>query len=280
MNALELLQKKRQELANASGKRERPEKIPTGKSRWRILPSWRKEGGQYWHDFSQHFIKDTTMKTKAVYLCVDKTYGRPCKICDALSSAAGGFYDEATKMALAESKSSGGILVNALNLDKDPKKVVLLQLSPSAFGQVCDTGIIYFDEENPSKDPLTDLVDGKDLIFSREGTGFDTKYTVVVAPKSKPVDPAVLSQLYNLDEYVAQEYDAGLNKALAHVSAVTGLLPSPSATARAPMPASSVFGDLDPDDDVPEAPPKKSATETVSKAVISEDELDDLLADL
>jgi len=246
---LEKIKQKKQAIQQASGRRVKTLKPTPGKSRWRILPSWRGDGQQFWHDFGQHFIKNTAGELQAVYVCLSKTYGddRPCEVCNSLSSAIKACDDDTVIEKLKEASSKGRILLNALHLDgEDPKTPGILELTPTTFEKFLDLFAEYED--------LMDLDAGRDIIITRTGSGLNTEYSIMVGAKTVKVDRAILPKLHNLDEYVAQEYEEGKKKALAAIGNVSGrlsaaggagLLTGPKGGSR-PTPK-----DEDLDDDIP-----------------------------
>jgi hypothetical protein len=220
---MDMVKAKKAAIQATSGRREQTHKPSPGKNRYRILPSWRgAEDATFFHDFGQHFVKDAAGQLKAVYVCVEKTFGRPCDVCEALAAASVSEAGEAVKDAIKESRSKGRVLVNALHLDgEDPTAPVILDLTPTTFEKV----LSLFEEYGN----ITDLDEGSDIVITRTGKGLNTEYTVIAAAKSKPVPASVLKRLNDLDKYVMQEYDEGRLKAIAAVSSVSGLLPAPSA---------------------------------------------------
>lgn len=226
-NALmEMLKKKKQSLtANRRAKTVKPEE---GTSRFRILPGWDEKNPAFYHDFGQHFIKDRNGEIKAVYMCVDKTYGKPCPICNELTKAINNTSDDAMVELLRGAKASGRVLMNALHISgKDPSEPVILEVAPSVFESI----INIIQEWGPE---VLDLSAGKDIIIERSGKGKLTKYAVQVASKSAKVDPSVMKRIVNLDEYVAQESEENAKRALNNLSEITGFLPAPS---RASLPS-------------------------------------------
>lgn len=218
-NALmELLKQKKAALA--SNRRAKTVKPEDGRSRWRILPGWREGDPTFYHDFGQHFIKDAAGEVKAVYICVDKTFGKPCSVCSAVESAVKSTMDDAMVELLKSAKAGHRILVNALHVDgPNPTEPVILELAPTVFEGILNI-IMEWGEETLSLDA------GKDVIIERSGKGKNTKYSVQIAAKSAPVDPAVMKKITNLDEYVAQESEEQAARALTNLSAVAGLLPA------------------------------------------------------
>lgn len=295
MDLLALAKAKMSNMDAKSGRRAATVKAQLGKTKIRVLPGWRNGDQTFWQDFGLHFIHGVTPdkdgKTlRAIYLCVDKVHGRPCPICEAISSGIATTKDDAVHKALGDSASSSCVLVNALVLTGDDKETpVIFELRPSVFRQILDLIPEYGD--------ITSLDEGIDLIINREGSGLNTKYTTMPAAKSAPVPKSVMDKLNDLDEYVKQEYDQGLNKALIAVGAVAGALPAPSSSASASIAndsdeLGSVLEDDEPIEgeivsetlveDVVEAPVAESAaTATVDTSnTVSDDELDDLLAEL
>lgn len=222
---LALLQQKKQEMA--AGNRRKTIKPADGSSRYRILPSWNGADKLFHRDFGQHYVKNAAKEITAVYVCTEKTFGKPCSICDAISHGMRSATDDFTMDILKGSRSTGRTLLNVLHLDsKDPGEVHILELPATVFKQVIDIAYEY-EEAGQS---ILDLNTGSDLVISRTGTGIGTKYTVMRAAKSSPVSPSVLTKLHNLDEYVSQESSDGALRALNSVRAVTGLLPAPAST--------------------------------------------------
>lgn len=275
----EMMASKKKAINEASGRREKTAKPKDGKSRWRILPSWRGEGDiQFFHDFGQHFIKDEQGAMKAVYVCVDKTFSKPCPICEQIESAIFASKTDALKKMFKEMKARGNVLVNALNIDAKSPVPVILELTPTTFSKFIDIIEENADEENPDFNILTDIEGGVDIIITRTGAGLNTEYGVQPALKgSKPVEASVLEKLHNLDEYVAQEYEQGLSKALNALSSVSGkkALAAPAST------------DEEFDDDVPDYSSDSDdviegdyVDATTSEPNMDEEELSDLLSQL
>lgn len=288
---MELLKNKKQALAaNRRAKTVKPE---DGRSRWRVLPGWRKPDAenaeQFWHDFGAHYIKDQSGELKAVYICTDKTFGKPCSICAAVQHAIKNTNDGEMAKLLSESRSTGRVLLNALHIDgENPTEPVILEIPPSVF-----EGMINIINEWGVE--TLDLAEGKDFVIERAGKGKNTKYSVQIAAKSAPVDPAVMKKIQNLDEYVAQESEEQAQRALTNFRQVAGLLPAgvastataaiPSAVAKPAMSSMMIDDDdaalaaLEAGTDVPAAAVATPAAAPAAAAT-SDSELDDLLASL
>lgn len=202
-------------------------KPPVGRSRYRILPSWRvgSDDPTFWMDYGQHFVKDATGQIKAVYVCEDKTFGRPCPVCDAINHGVTYAPDDLSIKRLTDAKANGRVLLNVLHLDgPTPNQVQILEIAPSVFnGQKGVGGILSLFQDWPD---LVDLVKGSDIVIEKSGAGMDTRYGVSAVPASTKLDPAIMSQVHDLDKFVASESEESKRKALASVSAITGVLPA------------------------------------------------------
>lgn len=228
---LDLLKSKKQDLA--AGNRRKTIKPADGTGRYKILRSWRGEDQQFYQDFGQHFIKDSTGKILAIYVCVEKTHGKPCAVCDAIRHGTKNASDDFTMKLLKEAGSSGRILTNALHLDgPNPGEVQILEWAPTAFKQFVDIATEW--EEAGESVFGSEKTSGKDILISRTGTGLLTKYAVQVAAKSQPLPAGILSKLHDLDEYVNQESSEQQMRALNSVRSVVGLLPAPTSYSGAP----------------------------------------------
>lgn len=259
---LELLKNKKQQIA--AGSRKKTAKFIDGTSRWRILPSWRKDGSdQFWHDFGAHYIRKPGDDKPTVYVCADKTFGRPCQVCATIGAAIKSATDDATVELLTDAKSTGRVLVNAMHLDgPSPGEVQILEMPPSVFGQLVD---IMTEWIEAGESPLNvGPGKGKDFLVTRTGTGKNTKYTVQIAAKTSNVPVDVLTKLNNLDEYVATENAEAEQRALATVRTAAGLLTAPTTAGgvsasklTAPAAATTI---VEEDDYAVAAPPPKKAT--------------------
>lgn len=280
MDVMELVRKKKKSLQAQSGRREKTLKPQGGKNRYRILPGWR--GGDdptFFQDFGQHFVKGVDGTLKAVYICAEKTFGKPCAVCEALAEGVNHAENDEQLKALGESKSKGRILMNVLHIDgDDPKTPQILDLTPTTAEKVFELMDEYGD--------ITDLNEGIDIIINRSGKGLNTEYSVMPAAKSKAVDDSVMGNLHNLDEYVQQEYEEGATKAIGAARGISGLLPSsadtPSTSADDAGLDDVLEGELGAEaDDADDAyAVADKPAEAVSEDDMSDDELDALLDDL
>ncbi|MEO9497646.1 MAG: hypothetical protein ABJG42_24445 [Vibrio splendidus] len=286
-----LIAKKQKEIQAKKG-RARPFKFPVGKTKIRILPSWR--GGEdplFFHDFGAHYIKNDKGETEAVYVCAEKTHTEECDVCKSIGFGIKNSHDDETIELLKDANSGQQYLMNALiRGDENNKEPVLIAAGIGIFEAICEIIEEYND--------ITDLKSGVDLTISREGTGRnDTKYTVIPAAKSQPVPKEIMAKAINLDEYVAQDSEAGLLKALGAIQKSSGLLAAPSKSVPGlenkseKVSSKSIADDLrEEEEEIPEGDfdeiPNEAMEEAHAAAAeaesddLNEDELDELLADL
>jgi hypothetical protein len=297
-------------------------KAPAGRSRYRILPSWRfvtdDEGKpvldpatmkpvrdteqQFWADFGQHFIKDAAGEIKAVHVCADKTFNRPCPVCEAISQGILASTDDLTKRRLEEARSGARVLLNVLHLDgPNPNEVQILEVPPSVFnGKKGVGGILSLFGDWPSMVKLGDKSEGCcEVIIEKNGSGKEgTSYGVSAIPASTKLDASVLDRLHDLDAFVMQESEQSTQRALTGVSAISGLLPAPASAApayraAAPAAAASVSSfTLDEEQDdalrtvemgavaAPAAPAAPVKAAAPAAPVAADDDLEALLSDL
>jgi len=220
----ELMAQKKAQIAESSGKRTNTVKPGMGKTRFRILPSWRgASDSQFYHDFGQHFIRTSSEAKPIVYVCVEKTFNKPCLICDRLRDGFHTAKDDASKKLIKDCFASSRILLNALEIDKDKSTPVILELSPTTFDKVIDIIQENADEDNEDFNIVTDMDNGVDIIITRSGTGLSTEYGVQPALKgSAAVSASVLANLNDLDQFVAQEQELAFIKATNAVSQAVG----------------------------------------------------------
>lgn len=278
MDLMEMLRQKK----NAMSQNKKTIKPNAGRNRYRILPGWREGDPTFYHDFGQHFIKGVDKAIKAVYMCVDQTYGKPCPICEQIATGIRMSTDDLITNTLQEAKSSKRILMNVLALDSDqPDTPQVLEVGPSVFMGILN----LFDEWGAD---LLDLEKGQDIVIHREGTGVNTKYTVQVGAKSKPVPATVMKKLHNLDEFVAQESEEVAKRAINALGSVAGVMPALAAPRGDRATGGAGAGDwADPsgaiDVDADEAALRSVETAKATPtpaAATTPSELDDILADL
>lgn len=181
---------------------------------------------QFWRDVGIHWIKeDENGKPVAVVGCHDVVHGQPCPTCNAIERAGKGHTDDETLNLMKSWKSRKAVYVVALirsgaDASEEPQ---ILELTSNTFADVAGVLETYTDVEE-GIDPL-DPKTGIDLIIERTGKGKnDTRYKVIAAPKSKPVPPAALENLPDLDAYIQKEHFRGEdNKAVRAIGSISGV---------------------------------------------------------
>ncbi|WP_342234561.1 hypothetical protein [Inquilinus sp. OTU3971] len=217
---MDIIKAKRSQIAAQTGRGGDIKKPRDGKNRIRVLPAWRTGTGQvepFWHDFGQHWIKDTSGAVKAVVGCKEKSYGHACEMCDFLAEKSREIADDDLLKALGEAKAKGTIIVNVLILDGDASEKEapsIYQLTPTTFDQVLAVMDEYGD--------ITDPKEGTDLVIEKSGKGLNTEYKVMAAAKSQPVPAAALGRLHNLDDFVKAEMTSKEQKAKQQLGAIFG----------------------------------------------------------
>lgn len=291
---LNLVQGKRAEIKARSGDFLKPVKPPVGKSRWRILPGWATPA-KFFHDFSNHFIKDKDGNTKAVFLCENKVFGRSCAVCDKIGDLIRGTKDDRILKLLKESTSRVSYLVNAVRMDgenKDPKKPLLLELPTKAM----DAYLLLMQERAGDGITLLDPDEGRDIVITREGSGLTTTYALNDAAVNSKVDPEALGKVINIEEWLENERTRGWSKGTAIVDSTLQTivaLPASTTTARISgpsmsslVPASRVIEVEAEEVVVPTAKPAAAASEAVKTAPVAataeadDEDLEALLAQL
>ncbi|WP_151708874.1 regulator [Acinetobacter brisouii] len=212
--------------SNAIKSRADTYKLKDGANRIVLLAGWRKgEENVFYHDFGTHFIKDSlesSAKPKATYLCLDKTYGRDCPVCEAIALMGQQATTDDQVELVKQCRANPQYLLNVLALDSDaPNDPQVLSIGKIAFGAILDLleewGAAVFDPQNPQV-----------ITINREGKGFNTKYTVQVSPRKINMNATeVYGKIHNLDEFVAQENEENMKRALNAVKGMMGSLPAP-----------------------------------------------------
>jgi hypothetical protein len=225
---LAALQNKKKELDAKRG-RAKTDKLPGGASRWRVLPHWKGKDEMPSQDYGAHFIKNKMDEIVAVYICTAKTFGRECEVCNQLGAAIAATSDPMEKKLLEGAKSAQRYLLNAVRFNPTSKKyddnVSLLEVSGPVINGIIAVATSYAESDQID---LFSLSEGFDVVINKEGTGLQTKYNVMAAPKATAISVEYMKKVHNLDEYVAQEHEAGLARALGALKGgtVQNVLPS------------------------------------------------------
>lgn len=268
MNLSELLQKAKDK-SNAIKAKSKTIKPKAGDNNYVLLKGWRKDDeSQFWHDFGLHYIKGEDGQLKVVYPCNDKIHGHTCPICQALLQAGKQASTDEQLDLIEQATSKQSYLLNVLALDEDPNNPQILEVGKSVFGQILEVlqewGADIFDEK-----------EARIVKITREGSGLTTKYTVQAGNKKHTIPSGVFDRLNDLDDYVKQESEENMRKALYTIGEVSG---GAKAIGHKPSDSDDVI-DVDLEDDLPfDNPPvkKMGGDDEISLS----DELDELLKDV
>lgn len=244
---LEKIAAKRKEIKAKTNRTDIIKPAP-GKHKYRILPA--KEGDMFWADFGRHYVKNTEGKMAAVYVCVEQTFGKPCAICQEIARAGKQASDDNELKMLEESRCKrADVLLNVLHLSSAEKAGTpqVMGISPTTFDKI----LAVFEEYQTEGIDITSLSDGIDIVIERTGAGLNTEYTVMAAVKSKPVPVTVMDNITNLQEFVQQESEADLRKAVNAVNAIVGIIDTPiNAAISAPVSRPAISAPASVADDV------------------------------
>lgn len=206
---LEQIQNKRKQIQQRSGNTVRTRKPQPGKNAVFILPGWDGPDTKFFHDFGMHWIRQPgEQKPEAAYICTDRTFGKPCAICEAIADMKRNTHDDDVIQALRENNAAPRMLFNALFAGESEPCILEVPLS------VGDEILATFEEWPDIIDPAN----CRAILIERTGSGLSTRYSTSASSKTAPINAGILSQIKNLDEYCDQEYEEGLNRALASVN--------------------------------------------------------------
>lgn len=261
---------KKQAAIQAQNNRLNTLRVKPGSNTYRILPSWRGEGEEFWHDYGTHFVKGVDGKIKSVFVCQEATHGKQCPICEYLRETRGRV-DDTTGKILKESSAGRRVLVNVLEINGDkPRTPQVLEVSMTTFSEILNQFSLWGEK-------LISLENGNNVIIKRSGQGINTTYSVLVDPNPTkiPNGAEILKELTNLDEVVSFVDEQSMHRALDAINEVCGVLPPPSKPALTDVPMEKPVLSA----------PAEPVVDVVAEPVggmpsVSNSELDDILAGL
>lgn len=198
--------------------------IPAGMSSIRILPPW-DPSGRIALAVNMHPIEyqNSTMKYKKYnWTCVNKTFGKPCKICEGLAEMAAAGVDISKMEANRRQFYMNAIVMHdpryqaSIAAGKTPEQAdgvapgthVLLKSPKTLYDWVISQ------ITNPMVGDITSLTQGIDIYVTKEGSGLGTKYTPTLSPNGRSAVPQEyldkIQALYNLDEIFSTGFDDAL----------------------------------------------------------------------
>lgn len=228
-------------------------------------------------DLGVHWIKtQVNGKPVAVIGCQEIVYDKPSLINPIIDQAARAAVDDETLAIVKEWKARKSVLINAIIRDgaDASEKPQILELTPTTWGNVLSILESYIED---GRADVLDPKSGVDLIIQRTGKGFDTEYTVMVAPSSKPIDPKIVNEAINLDDFIANEFFKGEEQKA--INAMTSAVGLDTPTLAAPR-AAAMLTSARPVEAVDAAPVKATASKPTAAAAPAADEFGaDLPAD-
>ena len=186
--------------------------IPSGMSVIRILPPWDPSGRValpvYMHPIE---YKDEGMSyTKYNWTCVNKTFNKPCPICEGLNEIRNSGFDTEEWEATKRQFYINAIVIHDPTYNQKDKGVapgthVLMRIPKTLYDWII-TQIT-----NPMVGNITDIKTGIDVYVTKEGKGLGTTYNMTLSPNGRTEIPAEyldkIDSLYNLDEIFSSGFD-------------------------------------------------------------------------
>ena len=259
-----------------NGNRVKTIKVPQGKSRWRLLPSWRTEGDttQFFHPYGAHFIKKgENAKPAAVAGCNAATYGTECPICEAITQAGAVANSDTELEFLKRIKASKRVVFNALKITSEGAKVELsdtpeiLELPASVLEDLFSIiGEAAAAEGDDTLNYLTDPARGTYILVDRQGTGINTRYTITAGMKPLKINAEVLKKLHDLDKWV-EILNQEVSRAVIATRAIAGELGGSPVAVSSSKPQIAYA-------------PNAETSSTASTLEISDDELSALMEEI
>lgn len=232
MDVAKLLAKAK-EKKDALKTREKTLKPKAGQNRYVLLGDWdRSRNELFFREFGQHFVKNAAGDLAAVHVCLSKTYGEECPICDALAQAAHHVTDDSQIKQLDDAKAKQTYLLNVLEVDEmgkhDGQPKVL------EVGKGIITAILEMAEEWGE----AMFAEHQLIVVNREGTGLNTKYTVIPGSRKAGIAPETFTRLVDLDDYVNQANEEKKRLAISTIGKAVGI----EAPAEKHIPAARTIG--------------------------------------
>lgn len=195
--------------------------IPSGMCSVRILPPWDPTGRIALPVYSHRIeFQGSKMKFKKYsWTCVDRTFGKPCKICENLANlkAAGVdtseydpnsrtfycnvivMYDPIYQADLQKGKTPDQCAGTA------PGTMAIMKLPKTIYDWVISQ------ITNPMVGDITSVENGIDIYITKEGSGLGTSYTATLSPNGRTCIPQEyldkIEEPYNLDEIFSTGFD-------------------------------------------------------------------------
>lgn len=181
--------------------------IPSGMSSVRLLPPWDQTGrvalAVYSHPIE---FQGKGMKYKKwSWTCVNRTFGKPCNICQGLESIKQNGVDISNYEANRRTFYFNAIVIHDAGNNVQPGTHVLMKAPKTVYDWVVSS------ITNPMIGDITSITNGIDIIINKEGSGLGTTYTTTLSPNGRTAVPQEyldkIDQLYNMDEIFSYGFE-------------------------------------------------------------------------
>lgn len=204
--------------------------LPSGMSSVRILPPWDPTGRValpvYMHPIE--YKGEGMSYTKYNWTCVNKTFNKPCPICEGLANMSASGVDVSNWEANRRQFYFNAIVMHDPtfnNKDKGtaPGTHVLLK-APKTFYDWVISQIT-----NPMIGDITSVTNGIDVYVTKEGTGLGTSYNMTLSPNGRTPIPQdyldKITELYNLDDVFSAGFDQKqIDELVSHLKKSAGVM--------------------------------------------------------
>lgn len=195
--------------------------IPAGMCSIRILPPWDPTGRVALPVYSHRIeYQGKGMKFKKYsWTCVDRTFGKPCKICESLNQLKSVGVDVSEYEPNSRTFYVNAIVMYDPEFDRDSK----MGKSPDQCGGAAPgTHVVMrlpktlYDWlvaqiTNPMVGDITSITNGIDVYVTKEGSGLGTSYSATLSPNGRTAIPKEyldkIESLYNLDDIFSTGFE-------------------------------------------------------------------------
>jgi hypothetical protein len=204
--------------------------IPSGMSSVRILPPWDPTGRValpvYMHPIE--YKGEGMSFTKYNWTCVNKTFGKPCPICEGLAGLAAAGVDTSNWEANRRQFYFNAIVMHDPTFDNKGKGTApgthVLMKAPKTFYDWVIAQIT-----NPMIGDITSVTNGIDVYITKEGSGLGTSYNMTLSPNGRTEIPKEyldkITDLYNLDDIFSAGFDQKqIDELVTHLKKSAGVM--------------------------------------------------------
>lgn len=207
--------------------------IPSGMSSVRILPPWDPSGRValpvYMHPIE--YKGEGMSYTKYNWTCVNKTFSKPCPICEGLAGLSAAGVDTQKWEANRRQYYFNAIVMHDPTYDNSGKRGVapgthVVMKAPKTFYDWVVAQIT-----NPMIGDITSINNGIDVYVTKEGTGLGTNYNMTLCPNGRTAIPKEyldkITDLYNLDDIFSAGFDQKqIDELVEHLKKSAGVMAS------------------------------------------------------